>query len=388
MLTNPSPPDVALTKAKVSATVVLPSLPTFAFSPMPPSKQPARIYLQSLSLGSQPTMKQALATLVSLLLGEHDVTAESIYSFPWEALRFEHTSVLRARLADRYKHSTANKHIAALRGVLKAAWQLELMTAEQYHKAASIKHVSGTSTPTGRSLKEGELKALLLSCQADPTIKGCRDLAIIALLFATGLRRHEVTHLTVGDYDQQTHALHVRGKGKKERTVYVEATGAYLALQAWLEVRGNEPGPLFSHIRRGGHLVQPATYAPLAEGVQEHNLAAAPQGTRSQTRERGRLSAQAIYDIVATRALEAGVLDISTHDFRRNFVSDLLDNQVDLSTVQKLARHASPTTTAAYDRRPEATKKKAAGTLHVPTIRWQPPASSRESMGIVDPHQV
>jgi integrase len=170
----------------------------------------------------------------------------------------------------------------------------------------------------------------------------------------------------------------VRGKGKKERMVYVEATGAYEALHAWLEVRGNEPGPLFSRIRRGGHLVQPASYAPLVSGEQEHNLAAAPQGTRSQPRERGRLSAQAIYDIVATRAQEAGILDISTHDFRRTFVSDLLDNQVDLSTVQKLAGHASPTTTAAYDRRPEATKKKAAGTLHVPTIRWQPPASSRE----------
>jgi site-specific recombinase XerD len=57
-------------------------------------------------------------------------------------------------------------------------------------------------------------------------MKGCRDLALIALLFATGIRRQEVALLDVADYDQQTHALRVRGKGQKERLVYVEAPGA------------------------------------------------------------------------------------------------------------------------------------------------------------------
>ena len=344
----------------------------FSLQSRPPHQSPATVYVQSLGKGSQRTIQGALFSLVQLMLPDQVLTQEAICVFPWEHLRFEHTTVLRARLAERYKPSTANKHIAALRGVLKAAWQLELMTAEDYHKAASINNVRGTSLPAGRSLKEGELRALLLTCQKDATIKGCRDLALIALLFATGLRRQEITLLDVADYDQETHALRVRGKGQKERLVYVEAPGAYEALHTWLVLRGEERGPLFPRIRRGGHLVRStiaATDSYYKEGNEEQSLPPSPFQ---------RLTEQGIYAIVLERVEASGILQLTTHDFRRNFIGELLDHGVDLSTAQKLAGHASPTTTARYDRRPEATKKRAAGTLHVPLIRWQPEHSSTE----------
>ena len=54
---------------------------------------------------------------------------------------------------------------------------------------------------------------------------------------------------------------------------------------------------------------------------------------------------------------EAGVDLFSPHDLRRTFCSDLLD--ADVVTVQKLTGHASPTTTAKYDRRNEEVKRAA-----------------------------
>jgi site-specific recombinase XerD len=72
------------------------------------------------------------------------------------------------------------------------------------------------------------------------------------------------------------------------------------------------------------------------------------------------ITERAIAYIVVARAAECGVADVSPHDLRRSLTSDLLDEGVDLATVQRVARHASPATTVRYDRRSERTKRDAA----------------------------
>jgi site-specific recombinase XerC len=144
--------------------------------------------------------------------------------------------------------------------VLRGAWQLKYMTAEDFHAAAAVKSVKGSKEePTGRALASGEILALLDACLADPSPAGYRDAAVIALLYACGPRRSELVGLDLADLSiteengEQWGKLTARrghGKGNKERSLPV-AGGALDALQDWLIVRGTTPGPLFVPINKG-----------------------------------------------------------------------------------------------------------------------------------------
>jgi integrase len=158
--------------------------------------------------------------------------------------------------------------LAALRGTLKEAWRLNLMTTEEYHRAADIADLPHQSLPRGRALTHGEITSLIETCYHDAAyydLKSAqratdhRDAAIIALLYAIGLRRQEVVALDLADYTAETGAIRIRsGKGRKARTSYL-ASGAVAALNDWLSIRGTEPGPLFCSLRRGD------TVAPAAK---------------------------------------------------------------------------------------------------------------------------
>jgi site-specific recombinase XerD len=299
-------------------------------------------------------VRQALAVSAGILTNGA-LTAEEL---PWGDLRFQHTAALRSALSQRYTAAGANKILSAVRGVLRVAWQLKYMPAEDFHAAAAVKSVKGNKEePTGRALASGEILALLDACLTDPSPAGYRDAAVIALLYACGPRRAELVGLDLADVsiteDDGEHwgKLTVRhGKGNKERSLPV-AGGALDALQDWLIVRGEAAGPLFVPINKGGVLALDR-----------------------------RLSSQAIYDLLAKRGAAAKLADFSPHDLRRTFISDLLDKGADIATVQKLAGHAQVTTTARYDRRGERAKRKAVSLLHVPYTRRKP-AGAMSSTG-------
>ncbi len=292
----------------------------------------AAIYLTSLNSESgRRTMRQALNLCAGLLSENADAL-----TFAWHDLRFQHVTAIRAKLTEVYKPATVNKLLAAVRGVLKSAWQSGQMSAEDFHKAASVKGVKNDTLPAGRELTQGEITALMADCEADTTNAGARDAAIIGLMYSCGLRREEVVTLDLADYDTESGRLVVRGKGNKERIAWLTG-GAACALADWLTVRGADPGALFVAVNKSGRIVNYKNMTP-----------------------------KTVYKMLAKRATEAGVKSFSPHDMRRTFVSDLLDAGADITTVSKMAGHSSVTTTARYDRRPEEAKRKAASLLHVP----------------------
>jgi site-specific recombinase XerD len=197
-------------------------------------------------------------------------------------------------------------------------------------------NVRGSRLPAGRALSQGEIRALFVDCARDRNrAAGARDAALLALLYGCGLRRAEAVVLEVADYNRESGELQVRGKGDKERLAHL-GNGARAALEAWLEVRGQDPGALLCPVGKGG-------------GVK----------LRAMT-------AQAVLLTLRKRARQAGVDRFSPHDLRRSFISDLLDAGADVATVQALAGHANVQTTTQYDRRPDEAKRRAVELLHVP----------------------
>ena len=306
-------------------------------SDLPLSQQPHALYLDSLtSAESRRTMQKALAAVASVLEGDGEYTRQRLgfARIRWSALRYQHTAAIRAKLMDAYSPATVRLYLSALRGVLYQAWKLGQMSSEDYQRAADLEAVTGEALPVGRDLSAGEIADLMRVCQSDHTAAGARDGAMIALLYACGLRRAELVSLELVDYDENTGKLVIRGKNDKQRYAYV-TDGAYDALEDWLIIRGYSDGPLFVSINRGGVL-----------------------GSSMTT--------QAVYNMVVKRGEQAGVENFSPHDFRRSFISHLLDEGADVASVSKMAGHANVQTTARYDRRPEETKKKAAKLLGAP----------------------
>ena len=164
-------------------------------------QNPAAVYLAGLGASSRRTMKGALDAIAGML-----AEGAGALSFPWVKIRFQHVQAIRSWLEERYAASTTNRYLSALRGVLKSAWRLGQITAEEYHRAADVKSVSGETLPAGRSIPQGEIYALMNACASDETAAGVRDAAIMAVLYSCGLRLAEDLKHDAVDYDSETGA--------------------------------------------------------------------------------------------------------------------------------------------------------------------------------------
>ena len=332
---NALPPAVVV---PTQPPAVVPAEPTDevpVMAALPPrDRNPAAVYLAAKpSAVGRRGLERALNRAAEILTG--GITTDAL-AVSWAEVRYQHVAALRAELIDQdAKPGTVNHLLSALRGVIKEAFNLELVDADTMMRIANIKSVSASNLPAGRHVDVGDMRRLFETCAADTPV-GTRDAALLALLYGCGLRRSEVVALQTTDYDAGTGAVTVRqGKGRKERIVYLP-TGGRAAVDAWLTRRGFWPGALLAPVTKGGTI-----------------------------QHRG-MSAQAVMHRLRYLADKAGISRFSPHDLRRSFVGELLDAGADISSVQQLAGHSSVATTQRYDRRGEQTKRRAAELLHVP----------------------
>ena len=169
-------------------------------------------------------------------------------------------------------------------------------------------------------LSEPEVEALLAAARDRPGIRGVRLLAMLEVLYATGLRVSELVSLPLGAFGAGRGIIRVRGKGGKERLVPL-GEPAQAALRAWMPLRqrsfgGGTGSPfLFPSRGRSGHLSR-AHFAHQLKGL------------------------------AADCGLDAA--RVSPHVLRHAFATHLLAHDADLRSVQRMLGHTDLATTEIY----------------------------------------
>ncbi len=289
---------------------------------------PTELYLQRLAPSGRSPMKSQLNQVRKLFKWQGDVETQ-----PFHLLKYADIEQVKHLMAQTKAPRTVNLALNALKGIIKVGFLMELSSEKEWLKVQAIKLLKITPSSRGSALTSLEVQNLLLDCAIDKRPLGLRDTAILAVFLSSGLRRFELSNLTYDDFDKQSRCIKVRaGKGGKSRTQFLP-DWTIPHMNAWLTFRGNEPGFLFNPFR---------SKVP---------------NTLHQ------LSATTIYRIVKNRTAVALSNSSSPHDLRRSFITQLLRQNVDLSTTSKLAGHASLATTQIYDKRGEEFARDAALSL-------------------------
>jgi integrase/recombinase XerC len=141
-----------------------------------------------------------------------------------------------------------------------------------------------------------------------------RDICIIELIYACGLRVSEAANIDIKDFEEGLQFLRVLGKGSKVRLVPV-GSFAIKAIELWLEKRANietNENALFINLRGK------------------------------------RISSRSIQSSIKKISIAQGLPPVHPHMLRHSFATHLLESSGDLRSIQELLGHASLSTTQIY----------------------------------------
>ncbi|WP_156948492.1 tyrosine-type recombinase/integrase [Marinobacterium jannaschii] len=312
---------------------------------------PATVMLSKQTGNTKSTHKSRLRRMAALLgapARDHINGVESYQWLDWPVITADRFEAFIASLyepvfdqsgsSSRRSPRTLNGFLSTYKSAMREASRMGLVDVREFDRVKEIKSLSVHREPAGRMVEAGEIADLLALIteleDAENTIKAVRDRAIVALAFFVGLRRGEISGLQLSGLELDSAEATVVGKGDKVAKVQLPAA-IVTYLRDWLYYRGVEPGPVFCAVSKGGTMPRKSA-----------------------------LTGTAIYQIVTSLALRAGIKHVAPHDGRRTFISNVLDiDGIDPATAMKLARHSSFKTTALYDRRGTAKQKAIVNTI-------------------------
>ena len=212
--------------------------------------------------------------------------------------------------------TTQNYHLIALRSFLKYLAKRDIKAMD----SAKIE-LAKVMRPQVTFLETPEVERLLAAIDTSNPI-GLRDRAVIELLFSGGLRVSELANLDVDHINLQRREFMVRGKGQKDRPIFISSQAAEW-IARYLATRSDGGKPLFIHY----------------SGTQD----SAEGGMYT------RLTVRSVQRLVKRYAVAAGITkDVTPHTLRHSFATDLLINGADIRSVQGLLGHANIATTQIY----------------------------------------
>lgn len=212
---------------------------------------------------------------------------------------------------------TQTYHLIALRGFLKYLARRDIKSLDP-----SLVDLPHTIRKQVTFLHFGEVEDMLEQIDLS-TESGLRDRAIIELLYSSGLRVSELVNLNRDSINLERREFMVRGKGSKDRPIFVSKSAAD-RLQDYLDARTDSLPALFLNNSRNTQAVD----------------------TSGNYR---RMTARSVERIVEKYARLAGITKhVSPHTLRHSFATDLLMNGADLRSVQTMLGHADISTTQIY----------------------------------------